>query len=94
MVQNRSGGAGQIIGHFLIGKVDLGLDQGQGLQQVPAKSGVGIAEGAVQLAQSLRLLGGRLGVDQIGDSLGLGQVHAAVLEGATGELARFGGANV
>ncbi|MNS96004.1 hypothetical protein D3C72_1302850 [compost metagenome] len=46
------------------------------------------------MAQGLRLLRAGLGVDQVGHGLGLGQIHAAVLEGATGELARFGRADI
>ncbi len=45
---------------------------------------------AAQLAQRLATLGLGLGVDQVGNALGLGQVQLAVLEGAARELARLG----
>uniref|UniRef100_A0A0N5A6W0 PE-PGRS family protein n=1 Tax=Parastrongyloides trichosuri TaxID=131310 RepID=A0A0N5A6W0_PARTI len=90
-VQHRPGRARQIVRHFLVREVDLGLDQRQGLQQVAAESGVGRGQGAVELAQGLRFLGVRFSVDEVSDRLGLGQIHAAVLKGATGELARLGG---
>jgi hypothetical protein len=51
---------------------------------------VALAERATDLAEGLPALRLGLGVDQVGDALGLGQVQLAVLEGAARELARFG----
>lgn len=50
-----------------------------------------LSASAAQLAESLTRLCGGFRVDQIGDGLGLSQVHAPVLEGAPGELSRFSG---
>ena len=91
-IQQRPGGAGEIVGHLFVGEVDLGLDQRKRLQQVAAEAGVGLRQPAIQLTESLRRLRRGLRVDQVGDGLGLGQVHTAVLEGAAGEFAGVGDA--
>ena len=88
-VQHRAGGARQIVRHLFVREVDLGLDERQGVEEIAAEAGVGFAQPPVELAQGLFRLGGRLGVDQVGYGLGLGQIHSAVLEGPARELARF-----
>ena len=89
-IQYGPGRAGQVVGDLLIRKIDLGLDQGHRLEQVAAETGVGLAQGPVQLTERLGGLGRGLGVNQIGDSLGLGQIHPAVLERPAGEFTRIG----
>ena len=49
-----------------------------------------IAEQALEVLERLPALRLGLGRDQIGKTLDRGQIHAAVLEGAAGELARLG----
>ena len=64
--------------------------------QAPARIKIGapafieLGQRAIILAQRLPPLGIGLGVDQIGDGLGAGQVELAVLDRAAGELAGFG----
>ena len=64
---------------FLNGKLDL--------TQAEAVADLAAAETE---AQRLAALAGGLGGDQIGEALGLGEVEAAPLEGAPGELAGLG----
>jgi hypothetical protein len=85
------GGAG-VWGDVFFGEVDVGLDVGEDVDERSAE-GVGfLADGAGEL-----LVGGAegesaLGVDEVHDGLGLGEVDFAVEEGALGELAGFSGA--
>ena len=50
-----------------------------------------VAEQAVELPQRLAALQVGVGVNQVVEALGLGEIELAVLEGAAGELARLGG---
>ena len=85
----RHGRLGDIV---LVRKVDAGFHQRERLDQ-PLTPGLGpLAEQSAQVLVGLPAL--RLGLrgDKIGKPLHGRQVDAAVLEGATGELARLGGA--
>ena len=53
-------------------------------------AGIELGQRPLDLAQRLTALGGGLGIDQVGQALGGGQVELAVLEGAAGELAGLG----
>lgn len=50
------------------------------------------AQGSFELAEGLPPLALGLGVDQVGDGLGLGEIHPPVEQGSPGELAGSGGA--
>ncbi len=75
---------------FLVWKIDRRLQHGQGVEQTRAPGLVPARQVAPQLRQGLAALGFGLGVHQVGYRFGLGQVQPVVLEGAPGELARFG----
>ena len=77
-------------GQVFVGKVDGGLDVGQGAEKALAPGFVEPPQLPLQLAQGLAPLGLGLGVDQIGEALGRGQVELPVLEGAAGEFAGLG----
>ena len=53
-----------------------------------------VAEQTLQLTQRLAALPVGVGVNQIVETFGLGQIELAVLERAAGELARLGRARV
>ncbi len=89
--QDRPGPPRQRARQVLVGKIDLGFDQRRRFDQPGAPALIERAERALGLAQRLAALALGLGVHQIGQALGFGQVELAVLEGAAGELARLGG---
>ena len=79
--------ARKVLGQVLVGKIHSGLEEGQGLDKVSAPHVPGPAQGAVELGQGLAPLGLGLGINEVSDPLGLGQIEPAILEGAAGELA-------
>jgi hypothetical protein len=79
---------------LLLGEVERRLDQQAQLDQ-DLGEGVDLArEGAVERARRRARRGFGAGVDQIGDGLGLGEVELVVEEGALGEFAGAGDAQV
>jgi hypothetical protein len=76
-----------VIGHIFVGKIDLGLEQGENAQERLTPQPVTLAEAPAELFQRLKSLGLGFGIDQIGYALGLGQIEPAVLKGAPRELA-------
>ncbi len=77
-------------GQRLIREVDGRFEIGQPLQQGLPPRLVAPPERAAELGQGLAPLAFALGVDKIGDRLGLAQVELAGLEGPAGELPRLG----
>ena len=74
----------------LVGEVETGFDQRLRAHEFRAPAFVERAQRPFGLRQRLAALRFRLGVDEIGKSLDLGQVELAVLEGAARELAGLG----
>ena len=77
----------------LIGEIDAGLDQRHGADEppapglhLPAEMAEGVGEGEPALSLGL-------GGDEIGEALGLGEVHAPIDEGPPAELAALGRAD-
>ena len=79
-----------IDGQFLIGKINRCFHISKPLRQSLPPILVKFAERAIELAQSLFALRLGFGMNQVGNRLGLGQIHLAVFKGAAGEFARFG----
>ena len=78
----------QILRHIaLVGEVEARLEQGQHLQHLLAPTLGGMSQLAAELAHGLAPLRLGLGIDEVGEALDLGEVHAAVEKGAAGELA-------
>ena len=85
----------QFRGHIaFIGKIDAGLDQRRRLDDALAPVACAIAEQALQLPQRLAALAIRVGVNEIVEALGLGEIELAVLERAARELARLSRARI
>ena len=83
------GGAG-VGGDVFLGEVDVGFDVGEDVDKRGAE-GFGFAtDGTGELFVGGADGEGALGVDEVHDGLGLGEVHFAVKEGALGEFAGFG----
>jgi hypothetical protein len=83
------GGAG-VGGDVFLGEVDVGFDVGEDVDERGAE-GFGFApDGTGELFVGGADGEGALGVDEVHDGLGLGEVHFAVEEGALGEFAGFG----
>ena len=78
------------LGQVLVGKVDRRLGVGQRRDQRLPPALAQRPQLAIQLAQGLAPLRFGLGVDEIGETLGLGQVELAVVEGAPRELSGGG----
>ena len=74
----------------LVGEVDAGFDQRQRLDQPLAPGLRARAEHALEMLERLPALRFGLGRHQIGEAFDRGQIHAAVLERAAGELAGLG----
>lgn len=74
----------------LVRKVDVGFEVRQSPCQPVTPAIVEPAKLAFHLTQGLPPLRRRVGVHQIGDGLGGGQVELTILEAAPAELARFG----
>ena len=74
----------------LVGKIDAGLDQRRSLDDLRAPVARAVAEQALQLAQRLAALPVGVGMDQIVETFGLGEVELAVLERAAGKFAGLG----
>ncbi len=80
----------QFGGHVaFIGKIDAGFDQRGGLDDLIAPGARAVAKQSLQLAQCLAALPVGVGVDQIVEAFGLGQVELAILERTPGKLARL-----
>ena len=90
-LRGRGDGLGDVA---LIGEVERGLERGAGCDQPCAPAVIERPQPAIGLTQRLAPLGLGLGVDQVGEAFGGGEVELAVLEGAAGELARLGEAHV
>ena len=85
----------QFRGHIaLVGKIDAGFDQRRRLDDPRAPVARFVAEQALQLAQRLAALPVGVGVNEIVEAFGFGQIELAVLEGAAGEFAGLGGAHI
>ena len=83
------GGAG-VGGDVFFGEVDVGFDVGEDVDERRAE-GFGFAtDGTGELFVGGADSEGALGVDEVHDGLGLGEVHFAVEEGTLGEFAGFG----
>ena len=89
---NRHGRRHQVMGHVaLVGKIDDRLHQREGRDQ-PGPPFLGpLTQEARKLPECLAPLGLGLRPDQIGEPFNPGEVELAVLEGAAGEFAGFGG---
>ena len=80
----------QVRRQILVGKIDRGLELGERRRAGGAPALVERAELALSWRKRLAALRLGLGVDQIGEALGRGQVELAVVEGPAGELAGLG----
>ena len=88
--QRRLGYGDQVRRQIFLGEIDRGFKMGLSAQQLGSPLLIEPAQMSFQLGQSLPALSIGIGIDQIGDRLGLGQIHLAGFEGAAGEIARFG----
>ena len=77
-----------------VGEIDPGFDQRRGLDDLRAPVARAVAEQALQLTQRLAALPVGVGMDQIVETFGLGEIELAVLERAAGEFAGLGGAHI
>ena len=83
---------GEIVGVFDVGEIEQSVDGGGGLQEAfPDRVGLA-AQRAAGDPHRLAALRRSLGVDEVGETLDLGQIELAVLEGAEREFAGLGGA--
>ena len=89
---DRGSCAGQRVGGDVrfVGEIDGRFHQCLRFDQRRAPAVIEAREIAARLAQGLAALAFGLGVDEIGEALHLGEIDLAVVEGATGELARLG----
>ena len=78
----------------LVREIDPGFDQGRRFDDPRAPVARLVAEQSLQLAQRLAALPVRVGVNEIVESFGLGEIELAILERAPGKLAGLGGANI
>ncbi len=86
-----SAGAMQFGRHVaLVGEVDTGFDQRRGFDDLRTPVTRSVAEQAFQLTQRLAALPVGIGMNEIVETFGLGQVELAILKRATGKLTRFG----
>ena len=79
---------------LLIGEVDAGFHEGEGVGEVAGEGVSEVAEPPTQEDVRRTQLGVGGGGDRVGDALGLGEGDAAAEEGAGGELAGLGAADV
>lgn len=85
----------QFRGHIaLVRKIDAGFDQGRGFDDALAPVARAIAEQALQLAERLAALAIGVGVNEIVEAFGFGEVELAVLERPPRELAGLGRARI
>ena len=68
-----------------VGKVEVGFDVRERLGQAAAPRIVKLAKITIELTQGLAALGRSLGIDQVGDRFGFGQVELTIFEGAPSE---------
>ena len=78
------------LGEVLVGEIDRGFGVREQAAKLLGPAAIERAQLALELAQGLAALGFGFGIDEIGDGFGLEEVHAAVEEGAAGELAGLG----
>ena len=81
---------GHVVGEILIRKIDGRLEEGQHADQARPPAGKAFVQGTPHLLQGLGPLLGRLRIDQVGNTFGLGQAQPSVLEGAAGEVSGAG----
>ena len=74
----------------LVGKIDAGFDQRGSLDDPRAPIARSVAEHALQLTQRLAALPVGVGMDQIVEAFGFGEIELAVFESAAGKFARLG----
>ena len=77
-----------------VGEIDAGFDQRRGLDDLIAPVARAVAEQTVQLTQRLAALPVGVGMNQIVEAFGFGEIELAILERAPGELARLRGAHI
>ena len=78
----------------LVRKIDAGLDQCGRLDDLRAPIARPVAKQSLQLAQRLAPLPIGVGMDEIVETLGFGQIELAVLERAPGKFPGLGRANI
>ena len=74
----------------LVGKIDAGLDQRGSLDDLRAPVARSVAEHALQLTQRLAALPVSVGMDEIVEAFGFGEIELAVFKRAAGEFAGLG----
>ncbi len=85
----------QFRGHIaLVGKIDAGLDQCRGLDNLCAPVPCFVAEQTLHLAERLAALPIGVGMNQIVQRFGFGEIELAVFKRAAGEFARLGGPHI
>src|SRR4029077_9162120 len=73
----------------LVGKIDTGLDQRGGLNDLRAPVARSVAKHALQLTQRLATLPVGVCVDEIVEAFGFGEVELAVFKSTASEFARL-----
>jgi hypothetical protein len=87
----RHRGRDQLRWHIpFVGEIDSCFDQRAGLDDLRPPVARAVAEQAPQLAQRLLALPIGVGMDQVVETLGLGEIEFSIFERAAGELARLG----
>ena len=85
----------QLAGHVaFVGEIDAGFDQGRRFDDLRAPVARLVAKHTLQLPQCLAALPVGVGMNQIVETFGLGEIELAILERAAGKLARLGGAHI
>lgn len=74
---------------IFFGEIDRCFEMGLTPQQLQTPSLVKPTKRTLELAQSLAPLSRRIGIDQIGDGLRLGEIELTGLESAPSEIARL-----